>query len=94
MRLTKAIRENVREPTDGSYVLLIGPNVWGRGKSVSIAFKNMAKDGYRAKDMCLAYHCHPDTYVAEDGCMVSPSMPFRVAKLNVKVGKGLKHEVY
>ena len=99
MKPTKAIRENVREPKEGQVVILIGPWIWGKGTTVEKAFTQMKKEGdYYHQDLCLAYHCHPDTCVNGMGALQYPGdhPPVLVAEINKKVAgsTALHHNVF
>jgi hypothetical protein len=98
MRLPKELFENVKEPRNGNIVLLIGLYMWGSGKSVAAAYEQIKKEGYRKGDLCLAFHCHPDTFVNGVGEIVSPTgtEAKKVATINKRCRSTgvMIHEVY
>lgn len=83
MKPTKAIREQVPEPAANEILILIGPWIWGKGKTVATAFKNFRGAGYRVTDKVLAYHAHPDTHVTDMGGLEFPAdhPPTEVARI-------------
>ncbi len=90
MSVPKAIRETVREPEEGKWVLLIAQNIWGKGATVAAAYANLRKQGHKARDKALAYHVHPDAYCEDiHGDIVSPTdnKPVLVARVNKTPGK-------
>lgn len=62
-------------------VLVIGPNVWGRGDTLDEALKK-AREFVKFKEVFI---CHPDTRVTEMGNLEYPE-GFRPKKIHERTG--------
>ena len=95
-KLPKTLSSNVREPAEGTQVLLIALNYWGKGATVAEAWAQLKRisRSIGARSRMLAYHVDPESTVGEvDGSISYPLdgiKPTLVARLNVRPGS---HEI-
>jgi hypothetical protein len=68
----KAINRDLKPTREGDVILIVVPNYWAKGATVTEAIQNVRKAGGKTSGQYRVYSSHPDAYIDGMGMAFAP----------------------